>query len=218
MNKKGIIENANGNIKYQEELAKAGKDFSAGSIIESKRMKEVAEIKFERSEREQLKELAMQPNPDWQKANAIKEKYEISWNELKILASACVESEVKQIRTMSGLSRNEFAAKYHIPIRTLEKWEREEVKPAEYLVEWLERLVNEDFGGIHRMTKRDLINYIVESEKAYTGLESVKESFERYEEYKALAKEQGYSEDCFDNDIWSQVTRKRAISKGVYQP
>ena len=40
----------------------------------------------------------------------------------------------------------------------------------------------------------------------------------RYEEYKAFAKEQGYSEDCFDNDIWSQVTRKRAISKGVYQP
>lgn len=147
MNKKAMIENAQSTIRYQEDLAKAGKDFSAGSIIESKRMKEVAEIKFERSEREQLKELAMQPNPDWQKAKAIKEKYEISWNELKILASACVESEVKQIRTMSGLSRNEFAAKYHIPIRTLEKWERSEITPAEYLIEWLARLVKIDTEG-----------------------------------------------------------------------
>lgn len=129
-----------------------------------------------------------------------------------------LDSDIYRIRKMSGLSRKDFAMKYHIPIRTLEKWEREEVNPAEYLVEWLERIVNEDFGGIHRMTKRDLINYIVESEKAYTGLESVKGSFERYEEYKALAKEQGYSADGFDNDIWSQVTRKIAISKGVYRP
>lgn len=63
------------------------------------------------------------------------------------------QSKIYHIRKSSGLSRNDFAAKYHIPIRTLEKWEREEVKPAEYLVEWLERLVNEDFGGIHRNEK-----------------------------------------------------------------
>lgn len=144
MNKKAIIDNAKGGIEYQERLAKAGKDFSAGQIIQNKRLIEVAEIKFERSERERLKVLALQPNPDWQTVKGIKEKYNISWNELKLMASACVDSEIKQIRTMSGLSRNDFAAKYHIPIRTLEKWERSEITPAEYLIEWLARLVKID--------------------------------------------------------------------------
>lgn len=54
------------------------------------------------------------------------------------------QSKVFQIRMMSGLSRNDFAEKYHIPIRTLEKWERSEITPADYLVEWLERIVRED--------------------------------------------------------------------------
>lgn len=52
-----------------------------------------------------------------------------------------LDSEVYRIRKMSGLSRKDFAAKYHIPIRTLEKWERSEITPAEYLVEWLKLLV-----------------------------------------------------------------------------
>ena len=51
------------------------------------------------------------------------------------------QSKIYHIRKSSGLSRNDFAAKYHIPIRTLEKWERSEITPAEYLIEWLELLV-----------------------------------------------------------------------------
>lgn len=54
------------------------------------------------------------------------------------------QSKVFHIRKMSGLSRNAFAEKYHIPVRTLEKWERSEITPADYLVEWLERIVRED--------------------------------------------------------------------------
>lgn len=54
------------------------------------------------------------------------------------------QSKIYHIRKMSGLSRNAFAEKYHIPIRTLEKWERSEITPADYLVEWLERIVRED--------------------------------------------------------------------------
>lgn len=57
-----------------------------------------------------------------------------------------MEVEVKGIRERSGLSRQEFAKKYGIPIRTLEKWEREEIKPAEYLISLLDRVVREDFG------------------------------------------------------------------------
>lgn len=54
------------------------------------------------------------------------------------------QSQIYRIRKSSGLTRNEFAAKYHIPIRTLEKWERSEITPADYLIEWLERLVKID--------------------------------------------------------------------------
>lgn len=58
-----------------------------------------------------------------------------------------LDSEAYRIRKMSGLSRKDFAERYKIPIRTLEKWEREETKPAEYAVEWLARLVKIDTEG-----------------------------------------------------------------------
>lgn len=54
------------------------------------------------------------------------------------------QSKIFQIRKISGLSRNAFAEKYNIPIRTLEKWERSEITPADYLIEWLERIIRED--------------------------------------------------------------------------
>jgi DNA-binding transcriptional regulator YiaG len=58
------------------------------------------------------------------------------------------QSKIYHIRKISGLSRNAFAEKYHIPIRTLEKWERSEITPADYLTEWLERIVREDLVQI----------------------------------------------------------------------
>lgn len=56
-----------------------------------------------------------------------------------------IDSETYRIRKMSGLSRKDFAERYKIPIRTLEKWERQESNPAEYVVLLLERAVKEDF-------------------------------------------------------------------------
>lgn len=56
-----------------------------------------------------------------------------------------LDSEAYRIRKMSGLSRKDFAERYKIPIRTLEKWERQESNPAEYVVVLLERAVREDF-------------------------------------------------------------------------
>ena len=146
MNREAIKRNANATIEQQDKLAKSGKDFSVHSIMGAERMLEVADIHLTRADRELLKVLAMKPNPEWREAKEIKERYGISWNELKALAFTCTESEVKQIREMSGLSRNAFAEKYHIPIRTLEKWEREETIPADYLIEWLDRLVRIDNG------------------------------------------------------------------------
>jgi len=57
------------------------------------------------------------------------------------------QSQIYRIRKESGLTRGDFAEKYHIPIRTLEKWERSEITPAEYLIEWLARLVKIDTEG-----------------------------------------------------------------------
>lgn len=148
MSREAIKRNAQGNIEYQTRLARAGKDFSAVDIMQSERMLKVAEIEFTQEEREQLKAMALHPNPDWHQAKAIKEKYQISWNELKTLAGTCVEStsEIKRIRNISGLSRKDFAERYKIPIRTLEKWERHETEPAGYLISLLDRVVKEDFG------------------------------------------------------------------------
>lgn len=58
-----------------------------------------------------------------------------------------LDSEAYRIRKMSGLSRKDFAERYKIPIRTLEKWERGEIKPAAYVVDWLARLVKIDTEG-----------------------------------------------------------------------
>lgn len=146
MNREAIIRNADSNIRYQEELARNGKDFSPTTIMRSERLKEVAKIEVTEEQRERLWNLYRLPNSNWMTAKDIKEALGVSWNELKLLASACGRKEVKGIRERSGLSRQEFAKKYGIPIRTLEKWERHETEPAGYIISLLDRVVEEDFG------------------------------------------------------------------------
>lgn len=53
---------------------------------------------------------------------------------------------IKEIRTMSGLTQKAFAEKYGIPKRTLESWEMGERKPPEYVVTLLEKAVRADMG------------------------------------------------------------------------
>lgn len=72
---------------------------------------------------------------------------EVRCNEVGQQWTMVPQSKIYHIRKSSGLSRNAFAEKYHIPIRTLEKWERSEITPAEYLIEWLARLVKIDTEG-----------------------------------------------------------------------
>lgn len=52
---------------------------------------------------------------------------------------------MKEIREMSGLTQAAFAAKYEIPLRTLQSWEGGEREPAAYILKMLERIVKEDF-------------------------------------------------------------------------
>ena len=53
---------------------------------------------------------------------------------------------IKEIRSMSGLTQKAFAEKYGIPKRTLESWEMGERKPPEYVAALLERVVRTDMN------------------------------------------------------------------------
>ena len=50
---------------------------------------------------------------------------------------------IKEIRETTGLSQSKFAAKYDIPVRTLQGWELGKSVP-DYFLKLLERVVRED--------------------------------------------------------------------------
>lgn len=54
--------------------------------------------------------------------------------------------KVKKIRELTGLNQSEFSRKYSIPLRTIQDWEAERRTPPEYVLELLERVVNEDMN------------------------------------------------------------------------
>lgn len=47
---------------------------------------------------------------------------------------------IREIRQAAGLSQARFAAKYEIPLRTIENWESGSRKPPEYVIKMIERL------------------------------------------------------------------------------
>lgn len=49
--------------------------------------------------------------------------------------------DIKKIRAFSGLTQNEFAKKYEIPIGTLHHWEAGDRKPPEYVLKLLQRVI-----------------------------------------------------------------------------
>ena len=53
----------------------------------------------------------------------------------------------EEIRKMLGISRAAFSRKYNIPIRTLEDWDAGKKNPPDYVLDMLERIVNEDKEG-----------------------------------------------------------------------
>lgn len=48
---------------------------------------------------------------------------------------------VKELRNQTGLSQSEFAAAFHIPLKTLQSWEQGIRKPTEYTLYMLEQLI-----------------------------------------------------------------------------
>ena len=51
---------------------------------------------------------------------------------------------IKEIRDSIGISRAEFSRRYHIPLRTLDDWEKERRTPPPYVLELLEYRVKSE--------------------------------------------------------------------------
>lgn len=54
-------------------------------------------------------------------------------------------NKVKELRTRTQLSAQRFGNLYGIPMRTIQDWERGVRTAPEYVINLLERAVNEDF-------------------------------------------------------------------------
>lgn len=48
---------------------------------------------------------------------------------------------IKELRQESNLSQSIFAQKYNIPVRTIQKWERNGSTPPEYIPEMIDRII-----------------------------------------------------------------------------
>lgn len=53
--------------------------------------------------------------------------------------------DIKEIRSISGLTQQAFSEKYGIPKRSIENWESGKRNPPAYVINLLERVVKEDF-------------------------------------------------------------------------
>lgn len=76
---------------------------------------------------------------------------------------------IETLRKITGLTQKEFANKYEIPIRTLQKWEQHQSFPANYLIKLLEKDIcsqndeiikfkSEKDEFIYNITRGQLIN------------------------------------------------------------
>lgn len=52
--------------------------------------------------------------------------------------------QIKELRKQAGLTQKDFAAKYDIPRRTLEDWDRGQHAPPDYVAKIIIRCMEED--------------------------------------------------------------------------
>ena len=56
-------------------------------------------------------------------------------------------NEVRALRKSTGMSQNEFANRFNIPVRTLQQWEQELQKPPEYVLKMMEKILKTENEG-----------------------------------------------------------------------
>ena len=78
---------------------------------------------------------------------------------------------IREMRTWLGDTQSEFAARYHIPFRTIQNWETGLRKPPEYIMNLLENRIREDL--VNRKTaalpKYDSRKYDLPKRSDYVG-------------------------------------------------
>jgi len=132
MNIRGLKRNAEEAIRQQTKLASEGKDFSTAVLMEAKRQIELIDSivpQITPEERQRIKAGAPGIDRDMRDCKDIKEKYGLSWNELKMLKDLQID-EPKRIRyridivkalTDSGYVLQELRRQHKISESTLQK-------------------------------------------------------------------------------------------------
>lgn len=132
MNVRGLKRNAEEAIRQQTKLASAGKDFSTAVLMEAKRQIELIDSiipQITPGEWQRIKAGVPGIDRDMRDCKDIKEKYGLSWNELKMLKDLQVD-EPKKIRyrldivkalTDSGYVLQDLRRQHKISESTLQK-------------------------------------------------------------------------------------------------
>lgn len=119
---------------------------------------------------------------------------------------------IKDLRTQTGMSQNQFAKFFNIPPSTLKKWEQGQRKCPEYLLELIEYKLNMEYFLYCKISTLpagyDYINgeFVVNEQKA----EFVKEIFESYlqKEYDTKHSE---NESIVSQDVFDEAQEKMLI-------
>ena len=69
---------------------------------------------------------------------------------------------VKELRKETGMSQSAFAAYLGIPVRTLQDWEQERRTPPEYVVEMMERILNNEYFRKDKVNENELLGTATE--------------------------------------------------------
>ncbi len=57
-----------------------------------------------------------------------------------------ISDRIKELRKKTGLSQSKFAAKFEIPVRTLQQWEQGISAPPEYLIRMMAYIMELEKG------------------------------------------------------------------------
>lgn len=118
-------------------------------------------------------------------------------------------NKVKELRTRTQLSAQRFGNLYGIPMRTIQDWERGVRTAPEYVINLLERAVNEDFPRTWKVYDAGSVQEVlgVESEDNFPG------QFKNYKEV-AAAINKGYGYDETDDCFFTEADVIRAHERG----
>lgn len=118
-------------------------------------------------------------------------------------------TRVQELRKRTQLSAQRFGDLYEIPMRTIQDWERGVRTAPEYVINLLERAVNEDFPRTWKVYDDGSVQEVlgVEGEDNFPG------QFKNYKEV-AAAINKGYGYDGSEDETWTEDDVISAHMKG----